>query len=397
MNPFAALLVAAAIFLCGTAARADTFGTGSLIIPMDTTYQNAGMLKAYGLAYKLLSGGVPVRWVIDPGKAYGGTDFTASATDLKTSAVITNYGYRGGPFVIDSANVAAAMPLIQAWWAGQTPLVAVHSATAPFSGTVAKVLTAPPRIAIHADGNQAIAISYLNAASIPDSRGYAWSTASPDLLTPAQVAGPTTTNHQDGALFDANGVPRYCQFLSMDWNVTAANMSPETVWEVRSFLGNPVHLFAGNQAAEAFENTIAAGQNGPGHFLTTNGLVFGPQPQLVDNYNPARTFTQIDGNFRTVGGSAPSYALAPGSQYKAGDIVMFSGHGVAPGGGQDVWMTGFLDGACPPSADTCGNSGKVSYLGGHQYTTNTPISTNPATQGVRLFLNSLLDSVCPAR
>ena len=96
-----------------------------------------------------------------------------------------------------------------------------------------------------------------------------------------------------------------------------------------------------------------------------------------------------------MGGSGPSYKLAPGSQYKAGgDIVMFSGHGVAPAGGQDVWMTGFLDGACPPSAATCGSSGKVSYLGGHQYSTLLPISTNPQTQGVRLFLNSLFDFVC---
>jgi hypothetical protein len=48
MNPFAVLLVAIAVFL-STGARADTFGTGSLIIPMDTTYQDTGMLQAYGL------------------------------------------------------------------------------------------------------------------------------------------------------------------------------------------------------------------------------------------------------------------------------------------------------------------------------------------------------------
>jgi hypothetical protein len=396
MNAFAAILVTVEVFLCSTAVHADTFGTGSLIIPMDTTYQNAGMLRAYGLLYKLLQGSVTVRWVINPAKAYGGTDFTASATDLKTSAVITNYGYRGGPFVIDSANAAAAMPIIQAWWASlPTPVVAVHSATAPFSGTVTKVLIAAPRIAILADGNQGIAISYLNAAGIPDSQGSAWPTTSPDLLTPAQVAGPTTTNHQDGALFNSNGVPRYCQLVSLHWDLNAAAASPETVWEVRSFLGNPVHFFAGCQSALAFE---MAGQSGsPGHFLTTNGLTGGPQPQSVDTYNPAQTFTQIDGAFRTVGGSEPSYALAPGSQYKAGGVVMFSGHGVAPAGGQDVWMTGFLDGACPPSAATCGNLGKVSYLGGHQYPTNTPISTNPQTQGVRIFLNSLFDSVCTSQ
>jgi hypothetical protein len=324
-------------------------------------------------------------------------DFTASATDVKTNAAITNYGYRGGPFVIDSADAAIAIPYIQAWWGLHSiTLVTVHSATARFSGTVAKLLVAAPRIAIHADGNQLIAVGYLNAAGIPDSQGNAWPSTSPDLLTPVQVAGPTTTNHHDGALFDSNGVPAYCQFVSMDWNVNSAAMSPETVWEVRSFLGNPVHLFAANQAVAAFENTSAAGQNGPGRFLTTTGVGFAPQPTSVDFYNPAQTFAQTDGAFKTVGGSFPSYSLAGvGSQYKAGGgVVMLSGHGVAPAGGQDVWMAGFLDGACPPNVETCGNVGKVSYLGGHQYTVSTPISMNPTTQGVRLFLNSLFNSAC---
>src|SRR6185369_1625451 len=38
--------------------------------------------------------------------------------------------------------------------------------------------------------------------------------------------------------------------------------------------------------------------------------------------------------------------------------------------------------------------GKVSYLGGHQYGTSVPISSNGATQGTRLFLNSLLEAGC---
>ena len=42
----------------------------------------------------------------------------------------------------------------------------------------------------------------------------------------------------------------------------------------------------------------------------------------------------------------------------------------------DLWMTGYLDGACPPHAEVCGVYGKVSYLGGHSYSTNVPISNN---------------------
>ena len=36
-------------------ARAETFATGSYIIPMDTTYQDNGMFKAYGLVRDLLT------------------------------------------------------------------------------------------------------------------------------------------------------------------------------------------------------------------------------------------------------------------------------------------------------------------------------------------------------
>ena len=52
------------------AALADDFEAGSLIIPMDQDYQDLGMFEAYGLVYELLRNGVPVRWVIKPGKAH---------------------------------------------------------------------------------------------------------------------------------------------------------------------------------------------------------------------------------------------------------------------------------------------------------------------------------------
>ena len=67
----------------------ESFAPGTLIIPMDVTYQDEGMFKAYGLVYNLLSNGIPVKWAIQPGKAYDGTDFTTSAQDIVTLAPIT--------------------------------------------------------------------------------------------------------------------------------------------------------------------------------------------------------------------------------------------------------------------------------------------------------------------
>jgi hypothetical protein len=112
-----------------------------------------GMLKAFGLVYELLRNGVPVQWVIRPGKSHLGVDFTASAVDHKTRAVIASYGYRGGPWVINSADAARAIPIVNAWQTAN-PAVAVHEVTAPFWGDVARYLIVAPTIAMHQDGHE---------------------------------------------------------------------------------------------------------------------------------------------------------------------------------------------------------------------------------------------------
>lgn len=390
------VMVLVSALACAGPARADDFLPGSLVIPMDTTYQDHGMLRSFGLLYRLLQAGVPVRWCIRRGKAHGDVDFTTSAIDHESRAVVAMHGYRGGPFVIDAADAAAALPIIDAWQATNT--TAVHEVTAMFSADVARYLVAAPSIAIFADGNEDIARGYLQAAGIPDSTGsLAWGAASPDLLSVAEVSGPTTTNHADGALFDGLGNPSYCQLMSMHWGVADARRDPEVVGEVRSFLNHPVHFFAECQAVNAFENEPTHG-----HFLTPHGF-------LIDNFNGAvdylhqdEPFAQIDGTFELVGGSERAYspcrdaAPAPcvrGGAYLARDIVMMTRAGT-PEGIQDVWMTGYLDGACPPQDTSCGSVGKVSYLGGHEYSTRLPISTNPDTQGTRIFLQSLFEAPC---
>lgn len=375
-------------------AAADEFAAGSLIIPMDTEYQDMGMLRAYGLVYELLRQGVPVRWVIKSGKQIGDADFTASATDLMSGAAVDGHGYRGGPWVIDAADADAAMPFIEAWQA-DSPETTVHVATAGFSGEVSRLLVVAPTIAMMADGNQKIARKYMMAAGIPDSTGNpAWPDNSPDMLDPAELSGPDDTNHRDGALFDADGDPVYCQFMSMHWGVGEAEKTPEVVAEMREFLTYPTHLFAECQAVNAFENLAPHG-----FFLTTKGFLIGQQPKMYDYYQQDTPYAQLDGEFLSVGGSEPAYTLPPGETYKASDIVMITQAGT-PIGVNDVWMTGYLDGVCPGLEDdpdisaVCLTAGKVSYLGGHEYSVDLPISANPDSQGARLFLNSLFEAPC---
>jgi MYXO-CTERM domain-containing protein len=238
----------------GGSARGEprSFDAGSLIVPMDGSYQAAGELQAFGLLYELLRQGVAVAWVIDPDKVWhqapcntrgdectwdcaeegsgvkcgyptASPDFFAAATVLWSDAgvaagtTIANHGYRGGPFVIAAADRDVALPIIEAWndqstwaanpWAAraQFQVVTVHEATAPFAGFVKKQMVAAPTIAVFADGNERIATGYLRAAGIPQSNGAEFpdarcgagacgpGTANPDLLTVPSIAGDMGT------------------------------------------------------------------------------------------------------------------------------------------------------------------------------------------------------------
>ena len=217
-----ALAVGLALAASPSIAAADDFAAGSLIVPMDTTYQDKGIFEAYGLVYELLRQGVPVRWVIKIGKKNGDIDFTATSTDVRTGVSLQAHGYRGGPWVIDAADAAEALPFIETWQQKNVNTT-VHEASAAFTGDVSRTLVVAPTIAMMADGNQKIARKYMIAAKIPDSTGDPlWPDSSPDMLDPDELTGPTEDNHTDGKLFDAEGDPVYCQFMSMHWAVKDA-------------------------------------------------------------------------------------------------------------------------------------------------------------------------------
>jgi hypothetical protein len=264
-------------------------------------------------------------------------DFFVGATVVWSDAgaapgtTIASHGYRGGPFVIDAAHRDAALDIIDAWndpaqwaanpWAERTiaEVVTVHEAAAAFTAEVSRDLLAAPTIAVFSDGNENIATGYLRAAGIPQSSGAEFpaarcgandcgpGTANPDMLTVPCVMGDMGTcdapnlDHKNGALFTADGLPAYCQIMSMHWNVDDRETvecdggacpatqeacageaityhGHEVVAEVRAFLGYPVHFFAECQAVNAYENTTPNpawpyldDDGRDGHFLTTEG------------------------------------------------------------------------------------------------------------------------------
>ena len=321
-----------------------TYPANSLIIPMDLTYQDSGAFRAYGLVYKLLAGGVPVDWTVRQDKLYGAADFTASALDFRLGTPITNHPYRGGPFVVHQANRAAADPIVQAWFTTDAQ-TNVHISTAPFTTNVARALVDAPRIAVLDDGNTSIPFSYLNAARIPDAQGNTWSVSSPDVLSPVAVAGPTTTNHRDGALFDAKGLPRVSVLVSGHQNAVAINL--EAVAETGQFLLEPGLLIAECESIRAFENA--------GHFLTNQGVTAMAQPVAVDHFFDNHVIAQDDGPWQTVAGGdasflpAGTYSGSFGVDYlrivreqaaPSADVVVFGRAFQNPVGGNVLYLAG---------------------------------------------------------
>ena len=83
-------------------------------------------------------------------------------------------------------------------------------------------------------------------------------------------------------------------------------------------------------------------------------------------------------------GATDSIALAAGA-FRTGVQTLIN-EALAPLSSRIVLMTGNLDGV--------GTNGRITYLAGHDYSLDLPISANPKTNGVRLLLNALLASVC---
>jgi len=418
---------------------------------------------------------------------------------MNAGEVIASHGYRGGPFVIDAVDRQAALVIIDAWndpalwgahpWAERaiSEVVTVHETTAAFDGYVRKEMVAAPTIAVFSDGNEDIATGYLRAAGIRQSDGSEFpaakcgandcgpGTVNPDMLTVESIMGDMGTcdnpnnNHKNGSLFTPDGLPAYCQIMSMHWNVddretvecdgggcpaTQAECAGEiftyhgheVVAEVRQFLGYPTHFYAECQAVNAYENTVPNpawpyldDDDRKGHFLTTTGnppdcpctdgdyecvtggcdagardcclpsnikelgagFMIAGQPNAADLQilHPEIPYNQLDGAFATVGGSEPAYNLAAyidATYINNMDVTFITGP--AGPGQEDVWMTGFIDGVCNIGNDDVNPGqcafGKVSYLGGHRYSTNVPVSSNAGSQGTRLFLNALFEADC---
>lgn len=364
----------------------ENFAAGTLIIPMDTTYQNNasaakpnGMITAYGLVYKLLANGIPVKWSILPNKASIDTaDFTASAQDIQTLATITSHGYAGGSFIIDSAYASAALTFINAWQSNH--YVTVHRATGPFSAPIAMTLNRAPRIAIE-ENNASIMYGYLNSAGIPDSSGIAWTNSSLDILDHTEIA--------NYGFFTSATDPckrlKYDIFLSPhtsdgDWSGTnplevAARDALNTFLRIGGMLHATCHSIG------TLENIV-------GPFITTKGIPAFP------NDGTTGTFTVDEPDFPSAQGvSTPSPQSLPGGSEQTWEHSAVTylpsaraiAHFVSASKQYDFMAAGSYKGGT--------GAGKIVYEGGHEYKYDMSKVYTHSDNTDMLYLRYVLDSV----
>jgi uncharacterized repeat protein (TIGR01451 family) len=169
----------------------------------------------------------------------------------------------------------------------------------------------------------------------------------------------------------------------MHYNTTAT--TAEVVAEVRSWLSTSslLHAYAQCEAIRTFENATS------GLFLTNAGLDDdGSQTSSPANRVPSSPLTQLDGTLEVDSGAVDSFkanASGGGSDYKTGVTTLIN-ESTSTLLQRITMLTGRLDGQ--PL------NGQVTYLAGHDYSLDLPITSNPQTNGIRLFLNALFKSDC---
>lgn len=338
---------------------------GALVIPMDNINQgNAGgttfNLRAYGLANLFLQSGIPVKWVINSGKAKDGLDFTANVTRIAGNEGTAGPGgvsFSGGPFVVarqfDTPNLRN---LITTFNSAGTP-VTVYKTNEDVSVDVRYNMTHKPKIAVGPDGG--------NFGS---------------------------GVHQ--SIFDAAGISNYTSNVGDIGNegacftvaTQAHSTNPQFVNTYRQFVESGGNLLLQCASVGTFENHPS------GHFQTTgNGytLFTSNAPSSEINSNafafPAGSmpFNQFIGLLADQDGAVTEYSYAPGAGPANNNTVSV----VNTGANADKFVA-------TASQIGGGVGGVVFELGGHNYARDDDAGETDTAlaqlNGQRMLLNAIM-------
>ncbi|HEY2748183.1 MAG TPA: hypothetical protein VGL86_26350, partial [Polyangia bacterium] len=483
-----ALMGIVVLGIAAIASRANAapydFSAGSWIIPMDSCYQpsqpfNAsnflgttdvstvygshsscpdvssatakdGILKAYGLVYRLLQNGVPVYYILNPNKtSVDDIDLSLSGTDvvkvLSHSAgtashfmTKTTINYRGAPFIISATDVPTALNLLQnnasftqtdtRTGRGMFQDVYIHVAQSNIlQAPVRAVLQqSPPKIALLNIGNAAngVLVGYLLDAGLYDASSVKSYPNVGSIVTQFDdVSDFTTSNGLVAGGFSVLWSPHWqADDTSL---ISSANRDAVTL-KISQFLDAGHQLLAQCASVSAFEgshdNVIAPDMVGDqyGYFLTngsgsntkslqTNQLHQSDFPhggvgQIV--VNPDATIQAWLDPLTQTGDFVLNNNATSGNDSYVFDFEARSGYSY------ETYMHTYVQSASTGSSSTNGLSietvghkdgdsskGLVIYLGGHSYGSKrdgcsggvcTPTNQYNMLGLERLVLNSLI-------
>lgn len=338
---------------------------GALVIPMDNVNQGnaAGTtfnLRAYGLANLFLQNGIPVKWVIKPGKSKDDVDFTANVTRIIGTEGVAgpaDVSFAGGPFVItrdyDTAPVRA---MINSFNNGNTP-VTVYKTNADVVADVRYTLTHIPKIAVGPDGGNfgsGVYQGLFDRAGIPE-----YTLGINDINQPGACYTLATQGHQTDNSY---------------------------VGSFRTFAQSGGNLILQCASVATFEN------NASGHFQTTapGYSVFtsnSPATEINSNAfvfpNGDMPFNQFLGLLADQDGAVTEYQYAPGGAGANGNRIAAANSGA----NSNVFV------ATVSQLNGPGAVGAVVFeFGGHDYARPDGVETDSALamlNGQRMQLNAV--------
>ncbi len=323
-------------------ANLETIGEGSYIIPLDEEKQSIPMtnewvdidfvgfnVAAYGLAYHILEGGIPVKWVVRTGKEKDEIDFTVNARQLfPVENVMAEYDFISGAFVVDIADLAIVdcesegniTALLDGIIEDFGRDVTVYELGETIDLDVRHHLTYPPTIAVLNDGfSSYVHVELLQEAGIPFE------------LISSQV------------FFDDYSCYTFISQPHLD-NINNPNYIPS----VQDFVDNGGNFFAQCIAIEPFENG--------GFFHTDDGVneIFGDNDTYDYSFGDM-ALMQFQGDLATdIHGSLYSFNLDGGSDWITNSYIGIVNQN------EDIILS-----AADHNGATLG--GNVSYLAGHDF------------------------------
>jgi hypothetical protein len=458
-------------------AAAYDFSAGSWIIPMDACYQptqsfngssfdgsnetstvygattncpdgqtsgHDGVLKAYGLIYRLLQNNVPVYYILNTTKtAVDGVDLTVTSTTGTPVSLVTHSGsvgtfgnttefmgsthtsinYRGAPFVISAADVPTVLNLLKTnanftgtdSRTGRTIFqdVQIHQAKVNILQAPVKaiLLQTPPKIALLDIGGAAIGVlqGYLKDAGLYTSTATASYPTIGDVFTQfTQVTDFTTSNGLTAGGFSILWAPHW----EGNYSITTTQRD-QVIQKITAFIDSG-HPFVGQCAAistlEGANSPLSYGDEPAtsyGHLITTaTGSAVGlatnqlnqpafPTGSDAIQVNPSTTVQAYIDPLTQIG----DFSMAINSQSWTFDFTPASGYAY------QSYINSYIQSKTNKlQIETVGHKdgdsakGLVIYLGGHSYGSQSSSCSGSCTTfnqyndvGLeRLILNSLI-------